>query len=174
MKLSLTAKNSSPFKRVSTRIISTTFTSQPTLSSMEMPIWAGFHNREPRRFTDAVPEDVCKAPGRSRLGRSLTSQAVPQTYQNTKLLRLLDFEMRWVNRSRGVSEPNVWLYSLSWITIQELGLKAVFNETTHCVLLHSLSSFTLFRSSSPTQYHQPFTWSLPSRLTYNYSNHLKL
>src|SRR3954469_16549854 len=24
-------------------------------------------------------------------------------------------------RPRGVSEPNVWLYSLSWITIQELG-----------------------------------------------------
>src|SRR3954465_13823354 len=44
--------------------------------------------------------------------------------------------------TRGVSEPNVWSYSLSWITTRELGLKAVFNETTHCVLLHSLSSFT--------------------------------
>src|SRR3954464_3944870 len=48
------------------------------------------------------------------------------------------------NRLRGVSEPNVWLYSSSWITTQELGLRAVFNETTHCVLLHSLSSFTLY------------------------------
>src|ERR1041385_8951097 len=47
-------------------------------------------------------------------------------------------------RMRGVSEPNVWLYSSSWITTQELGLKAVFNETTHCVLLHSPSSFTLY------------------------------
>ena len=49
-------------------------------SSMETPIWAGFHNREPSRFTDAVPEDVCRGPGQSRLGRSLTLQAVPQTY----------------------------------------------------------------------------------------------
>src|ERR1041385_4281616 len=54
---------------------------------------------------------------------------------------------------RGVSEPNVWLYSSSWITKQELRLKWVFNETTHCVLLHSLSSFTLFRSNSPTRCH---------------------
>src|SRR3954465_12215133 len=49
-----------------------------------------------------------------------------------------------VSKLRGVSEPNVWLHSSSWITTQELGLKAVFNETTHCVLLHILSSFTLY------------------------------
>ena len=57
-------------------------------SSMETPIWVGFHHREPGRFTDVVPDDVCRAQSRSRLGRSLTSQVVPQTYQNTKLLRL--------------------------------------------------------------------------------------
>ena len=57
-------------------------------SSMETPIWVGFHNCEPGLFTDADLDDVHKAPSRSRLGRSLTSQAMPQTYQNTKLLRL--------------------------------------------------------------------------------------
>src|ERR1041385_3211641 len=38
-----------------------------------------------------------------------------------ELMSLLDVNMDQGTRPRGVSEPNVWLYSLSWITIQELG-----------------------------------------------------
>ena len=78
---------------------------------------------------------------RSRLSRSLTWLPGHNTYQNSELLR---HRRGWVSKLRGVSEPNVWLHSSSWITAQELGRKAVFNETTHCVLLHSLSSFTLY------------------------------
>src|SRR3954465_5565124 len=64
---------------------------------------------------------------------------------------------------RGVSEPNVWLYSSSWITTQELGLRAVFNETTHCVLLHSLSSFTLYygRLTNTFHFHQHHVYHHP-------------
>src|ERR1043165_7639984 len=39
---------------------------------------------------------------------------------------------------RGSHKPYMCSYSLSWITKQELRPRAVFNETTHCVLLHSL------------------------------------
>src|SRR4051812_22220047 len=37
---------------------------------------------------------------------------------------------------RGSHKPYMWSYSLSWITTQELGPRAVFNDPTHCVLLH--------------------------------------
>src|ERR1044072_8662255 len=43
---------------------------------------------------------------------------------------------------RGSHKPYMWSYSCLGSQNRNSGTRAVFNETTHCVLLHSLSSFT--------------------------------
>ena len=57
---------------------------------MEMPIWAGFHNREPGRFTEVVPEDVCVVRKPVSVESFSHLAARPQTYQNSELLRLIE------------------------------------------------------------------------------------
>src|SRR4051812_7045921 len=89
MKLSVTAGISSPFKRVSARIISTTFTSQPTLSPKETPIWAGFHIENPAGLP-MWSQKMCAGSQAGLNNHSSTLQTVPQTYQNYKLLRLIE------------------------------------------------------------------------------------
>src|SRR4051812_23659330 len=89
MKLSVIAEISSPFKRVSARIISTTFTSQPTQSPMETPIWAGFHIVNPAGLP-TWSQNMCAGSEAGPNSRCSTSQTVPQTYQNSELLRLIE------------------------------------------------------------------------------------
>ena len=43
---------------------------------------------------------------------------------------------------RGSHKPYMWSYGCLGSQNRNSGPSAVFNETTHCVLLHSLSSFT--------------------------------
>src|SRR3954453_5586038 len=54
---------------------------------------------------------------------------------------------------RGVSEPNVWLYSSSWITTQELGLKAVFKRQPTVYSYTASHRSPCIRVDSPTQFH---------------------
>ena len=51
----------------------------------------------------------------------------------------------WVSKEakRGSHKPYMWSYFCLGSQNRNSGPRAVFNETTHCVLLHSLSSFTI-------------------------------
>src|ERR1041385_4250978 len=93
MQLSLTAGISSPFKRVSARIISTTFTSQPTQSPMETTIWARFHIVNPIGLP-MWSHKMCAGSQAGLNSRSSTSQTVSQTYQNSALMRLIELRRR--------------------------------------------------------------------------------
>src|SRR3954463_13470234 len=63
-------------------------------SPRKPPTWVGYHYREPGRFTEVDPDDVCvvqNLPG-------------PKTYQNSELLRHLDIERdELVSREGSVS-----------------------------------------------------------------------
>src|SRR4051812_21127454 len=61
-----------------------------------------------------------------------------------ELMLLLDVDTEQGTRPRGVNDPNVGCTLCLGLPYKNSVLKAVFNETTHCVLLHSLSSFTLY------------------------------
>src|ERR1041385_5721275 len=61
-------------------------------SPRKPPPWVGYHNREPGRFTEVDPSDVCvvRKPVSDEPFSHLASR--PQAYQNSKLLRHLDIE----------------------------------------------------------------------------------
>src|SRR3954462_6090778 len=91
MKLSVTAGISSPFKRVSARINFHNFYLTANSNSMETLIWAGVHIVNPTGLP-MWSQKMCAGSQAGLNSRSSTSQTVPQTYQNSELLRL--FEMR--------------------------------------------------------------------------------
>src|ERR1041384_6627110 len=61
-------------------------------SPREPPIWVGYHYREPGRFTEVDPDDVCVVhrPGSDEPFSHLAAK--PLTYQNSELLPHLDIE----------------------------------------------------------------------------------
>src|SRR3954467_2362823 len=59
---------------------------------MKPPTWVGFHNREPGRFTEVDPDDVCmvRKPVSDEPFSHLATRT--QAYQKPELLRHLDIE----------------------------------------------------------------------------------
>ena len=61
-------------------------------SPREPPTWVGYHYREPGRFTEVDPDDVCVVHKPVSAEPFSHLAARPQTYQNSELLRHLDIE----------------------------------------------------------------------------------